>query len=757
MKNKIYLSFLLCFLLINTLVYGQDWNINGNSGIVPANFVGTINNASLKFKTANRQRMIIRNASGATTGFVGIGNNFSTPNFLLDVNGGDINVKTNTNAYRLGDSIVLQHKGAINNLYVGVGAGQIATGNLNAFFGYNAGYAGCGSGISTMIGAEAGFLDSIGDENTFVGWKSGYNCVFGYHNVFIGNVSGSNNYTGANNTFVGIGSGNSNVSGSGNVSLGAGAGPNSGALNNVGAIGAGAQVTQNDQMIIGNSTQTVGIGLSGDPSGPQNWLEINTPAPSPIPGVSGLRFRDLTSASTALATNPGLGVLSVDVNGDVIYVGGTSGSAFGNLCSTPGANPFLATREVSMDTFNLMFNENPASTTSPSEIGFGYFYGTCGNAFGGKFEVMDRDKHQFAGHFFNSANLLTTTYGLRGMGNSVTDNSVGVSGIALSATASGTGSAIGVIGESTTGSGSSYNIGVKGEANSGFTYDIGGDFEALVNTATLSSASVGAIGSINSPVPGLGALPFGTHIGVYGYNPTPLTSPPLPSNDWAGYFDGDVNVNGNGFMTGIWTTSDKRYKKQIEPLEDVLTKISKLNGYTYSYRPEEFPHKGFDNRAHIGLIAQELKEVYPELVREDTKGYYAVNYEGLIPVLLEAIKELKALVETNTQAQQGNGNTSGFEKSIELGNSESIVLNQNVPNPFAEQTTITWFIPTTTAGAAQLLFYDNNGIMIKSVEITEKGPGKLNVFANDLSSGIYSYALILDGKIISTKKMDKQK
>jgi hypothetical protein len=246
---------------------------------------------------------------------------------------------------------------------------------------------------------------------------------------------------------------------------------------------------------------------------------------------------------------------------------------------------------------------------------------------------------------------------------------------------------------------------------------------------------------------------------VYGYNP-----PSVGGNDWAGYFDGDVNINGTGYITaGVWSTSDKRYKQQIKPLEGVMDKISKLNGYTYTYKTEEFPAKGFDSRSHIGLIAQELKEVFPELVKEDAKGYYAVNYEGMIPVLLEAVKsqqkqidELKALVASTSNPQQGNNNPSGFEKSIELGSTESIVLNQNVPNPFAEQTTITWFIPSNTTGVAQLMFYNTNGIMIKSVDITEKGAGKLNVFANDLSSGIYSYALILDGKVISSKKMDKQ-
>jgi hypothetical protein len=769
MKTKFAVASLILAFLFSTQLYAQTpWYITGNSGIVASNFIGSTNNAPLKFRTANKQRMIIRHSGpanfwGPTDGFVGIGTSFSFPDFLLDVKGGDINVKTPSNAYRLGDSIFVRHKGAVSNVYVGVGANEAGgVGGDNTFVGYHAGQ-NFQFGLNTFIGAYAGESCTTGDENTFVGWKAGVNHTTGVHNVYIGQGSGWLSTTAHNNTFVGITAGFNNVSGIDNVGLGAGAGPTSGALNNTGAIGAGAQVTQNDQIIIGNSLQTVGIGLSADPTGPQNWLEINTPATSSVPGASGLRFRDLTSASTA-STNPGTGVLSVDGNGDVIYVtpGTSTSGGFGNSCLTPAANPLTMNWEANLDNYNLMFNESTLSTnTTESEIGFGYPNGSCVNTYNGKFEVFSRNGfHKFAGHFLNFDLTAGSqdAYGLNGTAWSQNNNAIGVTGVAKMAINTGYG--IGVSGISTD-LFPAFNYGVHGEASQGNRWSIGGEFEATVNPATSTSiVNAGVVGSINSPS-GLGAFTTTTNIGVYGYNPNLSGG---PSSDWAGYFDGDVNINGTGYITaGVWSTSDKRYKQQIKPLEGVMDKISKLNGYTYTYKTEEFPAKGFDSRSHIGLIAQELKEVFPELVREDAKGYYAVNYEGMIPVLLDAVKnqqkqidELKALVASTSNPQQGNNNNSEFEKSIELGNTESIVLNQNVPNPFAEQTTITWFIPRTTTGVAQLMFYNGNGIMIKSVDITEKGTGKLNVFANDLSSGIYSYALILDGKIISTKKMDKQ-
>lgn len=92
---------------------------------------------------------------------------------------------------------------------------------------------------------------------------------------------------------------------------------------------------------------------------------------------------------------------------------------------------------------------------------------------------------------------------------------------------------------------------------------------------------------------------------------------------------------------------------------------------------------------------------------------------------------------------------------MNLKDGQSIVLEQNVPNPFAEQTSINYFLPDNTS-KAQILFYNASGKLIQSVELTQKGKGSLTVFASDLSNGIYTYTLVVDGKIIETKKMVKQ-
>jgi hypothetical protein len=95
---------------------------------------------------------------------------------------------------------------------------------------------------------------------------------------------------------------------------------------------------------------------------------------------------------------------------------------------------------------------------------------------------------------------------------------------------------------------------------------------------------------------------------------------------------------------------------------------------------------------------------------------------------------------------------SNFSQSVTLSDQKAIVLNQNMPNPFKEQTTITFQIPENVQSAV-IVFVDNNGNILRQVEIEERGIGELIVYAQDLSSGIYTYYLMADDEMIDSKKM----
>jgi len=110
-------------------------------------------------------------------------------------------------------------------------------------------------------------------------------------------------------------------------------------------------------------------------------------------------------------------------------------------------------------------------------------------------------------------------------------------------------------------------------------------------------------------------------------------------------------VNGTAYSTGGWSGSDFRWKKNILPLNNLLSGIQQLIPVSYEWRRDEYPEINFDEGRQFGLIAQEVEKVFPELVRTDDNDYKAVSYEKLTVVLLEAIKEqqtqineLKALV-----------------------------------------------------------------------------------------------------------------
>jgi hypothetical protein len=83
------------------------------------------------------------------------------------------------------------------------------------------------------------------------------------------------------------------------------------------------------------------------------------------------------------------------------------------------------------------------------------------------------------------------------------------------------------------------------------------------------------------------------------------------------------------------------------------------------------------------------------------------------------------------------------------------ILEQNVPNPFTETTTIGYTIVNSFSKAV-IVFYSVNGNIIKSVQLTSVGKGQINVSANLVAKGVYNYSLIVDGKLIETKKMIKE-
>jgi len=125
------------------------------------------------------------------------------------------------------------------------------------------------------------------------------------------------------------------------------------------------------------------------------------------------------------------------------------------------------------------------------------------------------------------------------------------------------------------------------------------------------------------------------------------------SNDAAGtgettYMDLDTSSTGGGDLTvkgdviAYGSPSDKKYKENIKPIESALDKAMQLQGVTFDWKDSD---SILDIKEDIGFIAQDVQEVLPELVRDSGKGNLSLRYQGITPILLEAIKELKAEID----------------------------------------------------------------------------------------------------------------
>ena len=88
-------------------------------------------------------------------------------------------------------------------------------------------------------------------------------------------------------------------------------------------------------------------------------------------------------------------------------------------------------------------------------------------------------------------------------------------------------------------------------------------------------------------------------------------------------------------------SSDRRLKDNITPITEPLWKVSQIGGYEFDWNDKQDAYKGHD----VGVVAQEIHKVLPEVVAERSNGYLGVKYEKIVPLLIESIKELNKKIE----------------------------------------------------------------------------------------------------------------
>lgn len=549
------------------------------------------------------------------------------------------------------------------------------------------------------MGSMSGMNDGTGIENTYLGLSTGANCSGCQNNTYIGHQAGKGpsgtTNVGDYNTAVGYNSLTAITSGSLNVNLGASSGVNitSGNRNvNIGYSAGSTITTGSNNLFLGNTADA---------------------------STNSLSYAHAIGSGASVTTNSTMILGNNDINVGIGYSGASlvTNAKF-NIKTTgltiSNANSYGA-HGINSNTHN--------GTSFPLAYAFGF--GVYGESTG-------------------SSNAWGYNYG--GQFKATTgQNCVGVGGIS------------------------------QAPGGSSALLSYGGYFNASYTSTSTTGNAYGLVAYASS-----GAANYGVYASVSNVN-----------GNYGVFSVGDIYVNGVNSGTGYLTVSDQAFKTNVSNINQPLTSIRQLQPKSYYYDTANTKGFNFPKEKQFGFLAQEVQQVLPHLVktvkrpaiidadgkkvRNDTT-HLTINYDGFIALLVGAVQKLDSANQAlqnqiNTccasgSRTNGSGNvtpgtnetqSAGSNKPIdvELSDANVIVLNQNVPNPFAEQTTITFNIPENS-GFAQILFYDYSGRLIKAVDVPKKGKGSLNVVANDLSNGTYSYNLVIDGKIYDTKKMLKQ-
>ncbi len=215
---------------------------------------------------------------------------------------------------------------------------------------------------------------------------------------------------------------------------------------------------------------------------------------------------------------------------------------------------------------------------------------------------------------------------------------------------------------------------------------------------------------------------------------------------------------------GVTLSSDSRLKSDVKSLDDTFSRLYDLNSVSYKIGAQSIAkdlqtsgkavkNAGTDSRVQYGYIAQEVKELFPDLVVEDENGYLSVDYIGLIPLLVDAVKDLNAKIEV-LEGKDGDAprflapSATGVDEIEAVTNS----LSQNKPNPFSATTLIECTLKEDVKNA-MIGIYDLQGKQVRMLTVEGRGKTSVTVDGSTLAPGIYIYALIADGAEIATKRM----
>jgi trimeric autotransporter adhesin len=589
--------------IANIADVNKNWNKSGNSGTNSGNFIGTTDAQDLRFKvnnipfgllgSVNKNIAFGENAASAnTTGYsnVAIGNRA----LFLNTN--------RSNVIAIGDSALY------NN---GVGAINSQEGFANIAIGSKALYANTSGSFNTVAGYEALQSNITGYDNTAFGAyaldsnKTGtYNSAFGFIALF-------RNTTGIANTAFGTNALGQNTTGNTNVATGCAALPFNSTGNNNVATGYSASFFNST----GNNNVAIG----------SNALLFNRNGNNNVAIGADALINNIFDSNNNTAIGDSADVL-VDGLTNATAIGYKAKVAASNSLVLGGLNAEAVNVGISTASPNAKLDIATSSALSGTAMsnGFRINAGSLGNAVNSEVNIASLGI---------KANTNNTALGIRGYRTSAGSDWTTTAMLLeydVDNTTRAAGGGIGFIALHSNG-----NIGIGTALPNGqlqFSNTAINRKQVLWETANNDHQYYG----------------FGINAGMLRYQIDNVISQHVfyaATSPTTSQYVFAIHGDGNIFAPGTFTsTSDERLKKNIAPLAASLDKIIQLNGYTYNWKS---PNR--DSRQQIGLIAQEVQKIYPQLITEfkgdNDENTLGINYQGLIPVLIEAIKEQQKQID----------------------------------------------------------------------------------------------------------------
>ena len=293
-----------------------------------------------------------------------------------------------------------------------------------------------------------------------------------------------------------------------------------------------------------------------------------------------------------------------------------------------------------------------------------------------------------------------------------------------------------------------YSIGVHGTV-SGNNSNVKGYCSGVVGEAAggENGHNYGVCGHVSSSTNGAA---------VYGTSNDNLLGPTLSTN-YAGFFNGILAASGPiyGMLTSASVSSSNR---NIIIGEDLST--NSQSELISTLKPKTLYVTGGDladpDRLHYALDADQLEEIYPDLIIKSEDGTKGINYVEMVPILVQAINELKAEISELRGGEAKPQTRAMAETESAAENVTLLSLGENKPNPFSATTTIPVSIPADVQKAF-IYVYDLTGKKVQQLDITARGKQNVTLDASALTDGMYLYSLIADGKVVQTRRMIVEK